>query len=139
MVRINRNELPKKEWVALLHQFDALLGKLDKDSTKIFLNEILGREERITLAKRFATIVLLIEGTSEYKVARILKLSPTTTGKIAFGIERGTYAGIITLLRKNKRDYLKILETIDSILHLGGILPHYNGLDRYRGLNRYSS
>ncbi len=48
------------------------------------------------------------------------------------------YKETIILLQKNKRDYLAILDTIDSILHLGGILPHRVGLDRYKNLNRYS-
>lgn len=134
MVRINRNELPKKELDALLQQFDTLLGKLNKAATKVFLNELLGREERIMFAKRLATIVLLYEGYSEYRVSRVLKLSPTTTGKVASAIARGSYTGTITILKKNKKNYLAILETIDSILHLGGILPHYIGLDRYKHL-----
>ncbi len=134
MVYINRHELTKKDLDLLFLQFDTLLGKLNQKAIHTFLSELLGREERIMLAKRFAAIILLVESTSEYKTAQLLKLSPTTTGKIASEIEHGTYSGIVTLLQKNKRDYLKILETIDSILHLGGILPHYNGLDRYRNL-----
>ncbi len=137
MVRINRNELSKKDLDALLHQFDTLLGKLDKNKTKIFLSELLGREERVMLAKRLATVVLLAEGCSEYRVSRILKLSPTTTGKIANLIACGSYAGTLSILKKNKKSYVSILETIDSILHLGGFLPHRVGLDRYRGLNNH--
>lgn len=132
MVRINRNALPRKEQEALLNQFDTLLGKLNKTSTKIFLNEILGREERITFAKRFAAIILLVEGYSEYKTARVLKLSPTSTGKIASAIALGSYTATIAFLQKNKKDYLSILKTIDSILLLGGLLPRRVGLDRYR-------
>ncbi len=134
MVRINRNELPKKELDALLTQFDILLAKLDKTSTKVFLNELLGHEERIMLAKRLATVILLCEGYSEYRVSRVLKLSPTTTGKVADAIASGSYTGTLAILKKNKKNYISILETIDSILHLGGILPHYNGLDRYRNI-----
>jgi uncharacterized protein YerC len=136
MVRINRHEMTKKDLDRLFLQFDKILGRLDSRSTNTFLNELLGREERITLAKRFAAIVLIIEGSSEYRTARALKLSPTTAGKIASEIERGAYTGVIKLLKKNKRDYLKIIETIDSILHLGGILPHRVGIDRYHFLKK---
>jgi hypothetical protein len=134
MVRVNRHDLPKKDFDKLLLQFDSLIGKLDQKGTGHFLGELLGPEERLTFAKRFATIVLLSNGISEYKTAQVLKLSPTTTGKIGFEIQRGTYTGIIRLLQKNKRNYLDILNTIDSILHLGGILPHRVGMDRYRNL-----
>lgn len=134
MVRINQNELPKENLNALLQQFDALLAKLDKTATEIFLDEILGREERIMLAKRLATIILLSEGYSEYRVSRILRLSPTTTGKVASAMARGSYTGTLTILKKNKKNYLSLLKSIDAILHLGGILPHRIGLDRYRNL-----
>jgi uncharacterized protein YerC len=134
MVHINRNELPKKDLEALFSQFDTLLNKLDRGATSSLLNELLGREERITLAKRLAVVILLHEGTSEYKTAKVLKLSPTTTGRIAEDVKRGTYKKTIALLCKNKRNYLAILDTIDSILHLGGTLPHYHGLERYRHL-----
>ncbi len=134
MVNVNRNALPEKELLALLKQFDALLAKLDHKHTELFLNELLGEEERLTIVKRFVAIMLLHNGISEYKTALILKLSPTTTGRIATGIEDGLYKNTIGLLQKNKKNYLAIIHTIDSILHLGGILPHRVGLERYKFL-----
>lgn len=100
----------------------------------LFLNELLGHEERLTLTKRLAAIVLLLEGYSEYKTAKLLKLSPTTTNNIASKIRLGQYQDTIKILGKSKKDYFVILRVIDNILHLGGILPHRNGLDRYRGI-----
>jgi uncharacterized protein YerC len=134
MVYVNRNQLAENELAKLLKQFDSLLAKQDRKNTELFLNELLGKEERLMLVKRFAAITLLFNGFSEYKTARTLKLSPTTTGKIAKGITDGSYISITRLLQKNKRDYLAILNTIDSILHLGGLLPHRVGLERYRNL-----
>lgn len=139
MVYVNRNELNKDDLSLLLLQFDTVLGKLDKAESSTLFNELLGPEERITFAKRLAAIILLNEGMSEYRTAKVLKLSPTTTGKISHQLFSGTYKGTVQLLRKNKRNYLSILETIDSMLHLGGILPHRVGLERYRNLNNYSS
>ncbi len=138
MVHINRNELSKEDLDGLFSQFDTFLSKLDYGATSTLLNELLGREERITLAKRLAVVILLHEGVSEYTSAKVLKLSPTTTGRIAEDMERGTYKKTIALLQKDKRDYVSLLDTIDSILHLGGLLPHRIGLERYRSLNKYS-
>ncbi len=136
MVHVNHNQLTQENLDGLFQQFDALLGKLDQKAIRIFMGEILGHEERIMIAKRLATIVLLQEGLSAYKTSLVLKLSPSTVGKIADHIKDGSYAGTIALLHKNKRNYLAILNTIDSILHLNGILPHYNGLERYRMTNK---
>jgi uncharacterized protein YerC len=134
MVNVNRNELPHKELAALLRRFDTTLSKLDCGATTIFLDDLLGKEERLTIAKRLAAIVLIYEGYSEYKTSRLLKLSPTTTGNINTKIEAGAYDGLIRTLKRRKMNYLELLDTIDSILHLGGLLPHRVGLDRYRHL-----
>jgi uncharacterized protein YerC len=134
MVRVNKNLLPAKDLNKLYRQFDVTLAKLDTHAASAFMSELLGPEERITIAKRLAAVVLLVEGYSEYKTAKLLKLSPTTTEKIATKVKLGKYQGLLKILGKSKKDYFKFLETLDNILHLGGILPHYNGLDRYRGL-----
>ena len=70
----------------------------------------------------------------EFETAKLLKLSPATTQKIKRQLEEGQNDQTILILGKNKKDYFVILETLDSILHLGGILPHYNGIDRYKHL-----
>ncbi len=132
MVNVNRNQLSPHDVVRLMRQFDLILTKLNPRATTIFLDELLGKEERLTVAKRLAAIILISEGYSQYKTSRLLKLSPTTTGIIALKIESGGYAGIIRLLMKKKRDYFKLIDTLDSIFHLGDLLPHRVGLDRYR-------
>ena len=132
MVRLNKNELSSKQLKSLLDQFDTTISQLNVTETNLILDELLGHEERIMLAKRLATIILLLEGTSLYKTSVLLHISPATAQKVQDGIRAQEYDHIITLLGKNKRDYFAILDTLDAILHLGGILPHYNGLDRYR-------
>lgn len=132
MVRVNRNELQQNDLKRLFTQLDTTLARLDRTATTHFLSEVLGYEERLTVAKRLAAIVLLVEGYSQYKTAQLLKLSPSTTEKIAETIERGGFDHTLKILGKNKQEYFAVLKALDSILHLGGILPHYNGLDRYR-------
>lgn len=115
--------------------FDQLyktIGALDKNKADGFLSELLGNEEKIMLAKRLATIVLLTENFSLYKTALILKISSATAEKINRKLERGDYDEILKILGKSNKSYFEFLNTLDSILHLGGILPHYNGLDRYK-------
>ena len=134
MVNVNKNELSQKDLTLLFRRFDTTLARLDCDATTIFLTELLGKEERLTLAKRLTAIVLTHEGYSEYRVSRVLKLSPTTAGTISTKMRAGAYDGMIRLLTRKKSNYLELLNAIDSILHLGGLLPHRVGLDRYRHL-----
>lgn len=134
MVRLNRNKLPKTQLEALCDNLSKTIAKTDSKTAEGLIDNLLGNEEKIMLAKRLAAIILLIEGNSLYKTAKILKISPTTAETIKYKIDAGGYNQLISTLGKNKKKYFSVLQTIDDILHLGGILPHYNGLDRYRGL-----
>ena len=96
------------------------------------LQEVLGEEEQVMLAKRLAVIVLLLEQKSLYSIAHSLKLSPATAQRIKENFDTGQYHTIVKQLQTSKRNYYMILEMLDSILHVGGILPHYNGPDRSR-------
>ncbi|MEZ4195024.1 MAG: hypothetical protein R3B53_01330 [Candidatus Paceibacterota bacterium] len=116
-----------------------MLGKSSASDADNFLSELLGYEERVMIAKRLACLILILEGISPYKASLILKISPSTADKVQKSIEAKNYDGIIKLLAKNTKNYRSILDTIDSILHLNGILPHYNGLDRYKNLPKTSN
>ncbi len=131
MVHLNKNHLHKKQLNSL---FETLGKALNKADSSLFLTEILGAEEKIMLAKRLTVIILLLEGKSLYTIASTTKISPATARHIKLKLEKGDYNYILSQLGKTKKNYFTILETIDNILHLGGILPHYNGLDRYHGL-----
>ncbi len=133
MVRLNKNQLTPKQIENLLFQLAKTVAPKDCPRTASVLHELLGNEEQIMVAKRVATIVLLAEGYSAYKISHLLKLSKSTVATISQKMERGEYQTVLESLGKTKKNYFAILEAIDSILHLGGILPHYNGLDRYRG------
>lgn len=134
MVRLNKTKLSTQQLDSLFSQLNKTLGTLSNNQTNYFLSELLGNEERIMLAKRLAIIILLLENKSLYRIADILKVSPTTAEKIKFKLDSGEFSHITVALGQNKNEYYSILETLDSILHLGGILPHRNGLERYRGL-----
>ena len=131
MVRLNKTQLTTDQFDALFTQLNEALGNLSTSNTNVFLSELLGKEERMMLAKRLAIIILLVEGKSLYKISDILKVSPTTAEKLKWKLEKGEFNHILIIMGKNKKEYFSILETLDSILHLGGILPHYNGIERY--------
>lgn len=132
MVRLNKNELEADQLEALSAQLYKTIGKLNVANSREFIHELLGFEEQVMLAKRLAAIVLLLEGNSPYKIASLLQLSQSTVATYSKRIEEGLYDDLIRILGKSKKDYFAFLDVLDSILHLGGILPHYNGLDRYR-------
>ena len=132
MVRLNRTPLETKQIDRLLLQLATVVSPQQPLHAQTVLMEILGKEEQIMTAKRMAVIVLILEGFSSYKISHLLKLSESTVASIAKRVNDGEYSIIIQTLGKSKKNYFKVLEAVDSILHLGGILPHYNGLDRYK-------
>lgn len=134
MVRLNQNKLNKKQLDGLFLQLASTVAPRDPRHADAVLKELLGREERIMLAKRLAVAVLLIEGMSMYKTGQLLKLSPSTVEHIAKKVENGKLDNALSQVSKTKRDYFAFLQVLDDILHLGGVLPHYNGLDRYKFL-----
>jgi len=134
MVRLTSDQLPASQLQELFRQLSHTLAKRSEKHTEHFLSELLGAEEQIMLAKRLAVIVLLIEGHSLYRISKLLKVSPTTAEKIKLNLEAYKYEHLVISLGKNKREYFSLLKTLDDILHLGGLLPHYNGPERYRSL-----
>ncbi len=102
-----------------------MLGKLSIVQTGEFLEALLGPEEQLMLAKRLAIIVMIHEGYSLYKISDSLKVSPATASKIKFYYDQDHYAPILTALKNNKPVYLAIIQSIDSMLTLGGHLPRY--------------
>jgi len=134
MVRLNKTKLTDKQLSMLFEQFSKILSKSNKQKTGQLFVCLLGKEEHIMLAKRLAIIILLLEGKSLYYISENLKVSPATAMKINRQLDNSEFNEIIDLLGKNKKNYFVVLEALDQILHLGGILPHYNGLDRYKGI-----
>ncbi len=125
MANLSKRKLSDKQLLQISCQLNVVLGKLSPDKTGPFLAELLGYEERIMIAKRFAMILMIEKGFSSYKISSILKVSTATAEKIAKKFDRGDYNQILSSIKKNKKDYLKILDVLDSALHLGGLLPHY--------------
>ncbi len=125
MVRLNKNLLTDKQLDNLFSQFSKLLNTKDQNRADDILREILGPEERIMIAKRLAIVILSVEGHSFYSISRNLKVSPATAQRIKLEVDKGRYQNILSRLGKSKKDYFAILDAIDSILHLGGLLPHY--------------
>lgn len=125
MVNVSKVPLSKRKLAELFAQLNGAIGRLDSRKSELFLASFLGPEEKIMLAKRLAAIIMLHHGQSLYRVADALKVSPTTAKNYKRALQQGTYDELFRALQKRKASYVELIETIDSILHLGGALPHY--------------
>ena len=69
--------------------------KLQQDT----FQELLTPTEKIMLGKRLSAISLLSQGKSEYRVGKLLKLSPTTVAKTQNRIDRNKLSNSVMLCR----------------------------------------
>jgi uncharacterized protein YerC len=132
MVRMNKNTLPDAKVRQLDKQLTRILGEMEQARISGFLEELLGPEERLMLAKRLAVLVMLKEGYSNFRIADTLKLSPTTITNIKTRQGQGSSIEGNRIRTNHTEAYIAILEIVDSLLTVGGIMPRRNGLDRYK-------
>jgi uncharacterized protein YerC len=139
MVHISKNVLSEKQLKGLFQQLHAVLGKLKAEEIGSFLDCFLGPEEKIVLAKRLAAIIMLAHYQSTHKVVNTLHISSSTADLIRRRLAEGTYDPLLRTLREKKKRYIEVLETIDSILHLGGLLPHYGQTPQSEAWRRHQN
>jgi len=125
MVRLNKNLLTKQQIDSLFQQLNVLFAGNTPSELNVLLSDLLGEEEKIMLAKRLAIIIMLTRNQTAYFIAHTLHVSPATVTRIQSLLESGKYQTLAKKFQKPTPFIIDMIEAIDSILHLGGILPHY--------------
>ena len=126
MARISKQTLTAEEQSQLISQLTDVLGRINKEQADNFIFEFFGKEERLMIAKRLATIALIHEKRPVHRIATYLHTSETTVQNLQRRYEQGRFSNTIKSLTKNKTDYKKFIDLLDSILTVGGIMPHRN-------------
>lgn len=119
MTNVSKQKMPKRDLDKIYAQLHNIVGKLNKHSSSLFFNDLLGPEEQIMLTKRLAAVVMFIEGNSSYRVWQLLKLSPSTAEHIRHDYANGRYDNIEKIITKNKADYEQFWKTLEVVLRAG--------------------
>lgn len=119
MTRISKQKLDPKQLQSLFEQMDAILISLSPKNASAFLGELLGHEERIMLAKRFAAIVMCTEGQSAYRIAKTLNVSFSTAERIRDDYRNKKYTGIESILKQNSQSVDEFFRTLEIIVCAG--------------------
>lgn len=82
MARLSNVPLEKKTYRQILDTLDLVLGKLKREEVRQFLFSLLGKNERIMVAKRFTAILLLKQGLKITDIAKALKLTIGTVRRL---------------------------------------------------------
>jgi uncharacterized protein YerC len=126
MARISKQTLTTAEQSHLISQLTDVLSRVNKDQANDFIFEFFGKEERMMIAKRLAIIALIHEKRPIHRIATHLHTSETTVKNLKSQYEQNRYSCTIKALTKNKIDYKKFVDLLDSILTVGGIMPYRN-------------
>ncbi|MCF7816159.1 MAG: hypothetical protein K9M10_00145 [Candidatus Pacebacteria bacterium] len=119
MAHVSHTPLKEEQLESLANQLSDSLAKLNKSSTALFLDELLGTEEYIMLSKRLTAILMCVRGDSSYKIWNALKISPSTADRIRDNYRDGRYAYIEKTLLKNTIEYERICNTLEIIINCG--------------------
>ncbi len=126
MARLSKETLSDEQQADLSLQLTEVIGRMNAELAQKFLSEFLGPEEKIMLAKRLAIIALLHEGRPIHRIAVYLHVSETTVAKISDRYDQDEFCFTIQALTKNKTDYNRFINILDSILSIGDMLPSRN-------------
>ncbi len=119
MTKVSRLPLRGDVWDRIFKLFiETLVEIKDKEKLIMFVDDFFSPTERIMFAKRLAASVLLAKGRNYLEVKQLLKMSPTTIGKINLKIKygaKGLNEVISDISRKQKRQIIwkQIEELID--------------------------
>ncbi len=119
MARVSKEKLKKKVLEQINFRLIDTVSKLETNSsTKDFINDLLGEEEKIVLAKRLAIIFMLQENISWYRISKLLKVSESTVRRISIKVDFGEYENILKIVRqkKNKKTFW---DGMDLVLKMG--------------------
>jgi Trp operon repressor len=131
MTHISNKYLDEKELNKMFTQMNRTLSQLSKKEMDYFFSELLGKEERIMLAKRLSIIIMLMEKNSQYAIAEALHVSTSIVALQYRAYEAGRYNHIVGFFRKNKEKYEQLWKTLDTILRAG--MPS-QGRDRWKSV-----
>ncbi|KKS83774.1 MAG: hypothetical protein UV60_C0033G0004 [Parcubacteria group bacterium GW2011_GWA2_43_11] len=119
MTNVSKRKLQPTHLDKLYVELAKTIVNLDKRSADIFLDELLGEEEKIMIAKRLATIVMLIEKNSVYRISQLLLMSPSTVARLRDKLSIGDYTNIEQILKRRKKEYKDFWNTLEVILRAG--------------------
>jgi len=131
MSQISQKPVSAKVLKRITNQFFDSISRQKRFNLKPFLINLLTETEQIMLAKRLATIFMLIDNVSYYKIRKILKISSSTSKRLHKNLLNGEYKDMEKWFKKEKNKEAFWLE-IETIINVG--LPSI-GKNRWKFLD----
>ena len=128
MPHISKKLLEKDKFINIHKQLSKVLGEFARTGkSKIILDGLLTKTEKLMLAKRLAIIVMLNKNESIYAIEQTLKVSPSTVARMSVAYESGLYAELVKKIRKQNSFWTQLEK----------IIPPRVGRDRFKNFLQF--
>ncbi len=137
MPHISKKKIKKEVATELADQFLIFLSLArTKGEARILANELLSQTERVMLAKRLASVVLLVRGYSFTQIEDALGISRQTAVRIWKDMKAGKYDEIARYARDHTRHFKKeaFVDELIRVIHFG--MPPRAGKGRWKFLGK---
>ena len=137
MPHVSRKKIKKEIATELADQFLTFLSLAQtKKEARILANELLSQTERVMLAKRLATVVLLIRGYSFTQIEDALGVTRQTVIRIWKAMKEGKYDKITRYAREHTKHFKQetFMDELIRVIHFG--MPPRAGKGRWKFLNK---
>lgn len=137
MPHVSKKRLKKAVATELADQFLTFLALAQtKKEARILANELLSQTERVMLAKRLATVVLLVRGYSFTQIEEALGVTRQTVIRVWKDTKVGKYEKIARYAREHTRHFKQesFMEELIRVIHFG--MPPRAGRGRWKFLNK---
>jgi uncharacterized protein YerC len=119
MVHVSDIKLKAETLKKLQTRFaDSITTVSSHEDAMLFIDELLGLEEKLMLAKRLAIIYMLSEEISAYRIAQVLGVSSSTVNKMRLVYSNDGYDSIVRNY-KHKSNHATFWFDIEVLLRLG--------------------
>lgn len=118
MAQISKHALNPQIRRRIEKQASQILFAFDRSLSRAVFEELLTDIERVMLAKRLATILMLADEQSYYRIHQSLGVSVSTSKRLHGLLVRGAFPAIEKLLR-SKRERAEFVQSVEEILQCG--------------------
>lgn len=137
MPHVSKKKIKKEVATELADQFLTFLSLAHtKGEARILASELLSQTERVMLAKRLASVVLLVRGYSFTQIEEALGVSRQTVVRVWKDMKAGKYDKIARYAREHTGHFKReaFMEKLIRMIHFG--MPPRAGRGRWKFLSK---
>jgi hypothetical protein len=102
MTNISRKNIDGDDFKLAHRQLVDLIAKLNQNTSKYLIHELLSDAEQIMIVKRFAAVFMFRNNYSPYRVSDTLSISTSSARRLYLQFEDGQFSNLLSCLKKKE-------------------------------------